>query len=175
MLYLDAGDLPAVIRAAQIARAHQIPVALDADTAYPQLDQLFPNVDYLIATSGLLESWTNEPDPARAIERAHQAYGAKAVGITLGGDGCLVLAAGKMHYSAGFVVDCVDTTGAGDVFHGAFCYSVLRNMPWPDALDFSNAMAALNCRALGARGAIATPQEVLALVRTGERRRLPGF
>jgi sulfofructose kinase len=66
--------------------------------------------------------------------------------------------------------DCLDTTGAGDVFHGAFCYSVLNRMPIPEALEFSNAMAALNCTAYGARGHIATLEETRALIRNGNRR-----
>ena len=71
------------------------------------------------------------------------------------------------------VVNCVDTTGAGDVFHGAFCYSVLQGMAMPEALEFSNAMAALNCTAPGARGGIRGIQEVRALMARGERRSLP--
>ena len=72
-------------------------------------------------------------------------------------------------------MNCVDTTGAGDVFHGAFCYAVLQGMPMRDALEFSNAMAALNCTALGARGGIATVQEAKALVQRAERRSHPDF
>ena len=63
-----------------------------------------------------------------------------------------------------------DTTGAGDVFHGAFCYSVLQGMDMRDALDFSNAMAALNCTALGARGGIRGKAEAMALMARAERR-----
>ena len=73
-------------------------------------------------------------------------------------------------YSPGFVVNCVDTTGAGDVFHGAFCYSVLKGASVRDALEFSNAMAALNCTKLGARGGIATADQVRDLIELGERR-----
>jgi len=69
----------------------------------------------------------------------------------------------------------VDTTGAGDVFHGAFCYAVLQDMPMRDALDFSNAMAALNCMALGARGGIRGIDEVRALMTRAERRSHPEF
>ncbi len=43
--------------------------------------------------------------------------------------GALARAEGRFIYSPAFVVNCVDTTGAGDVFHGAFCYAVLQNMP----------------------------------------------
>ena len=65
------------------------------------------------------------------------------------------------------MVNCVDTTGAGDVFHGAFCYAVLQGMPMREALEFSNAMAALNCTALGARGGIRGLEEVHALMAPG--------
>ena len=68
------------------------------------------------------------------------------------------------------MVNCVDTTGAGDVFHGAFCYAVLEGMPMRDTLEFSNAMAALNCTRLGARGGIATVSEARALMERAERR-----
>jgi len=69
----------------------------------------------------------------------------------------------------------VDTTGAGDVFHGAFCYAVLRAMPIADALEFSNAMAALNCMAVGARGGIRGLEEARALMARAERRSHPEF
>ena len=78
-------------------------------------------------------------------------------------------------YSPGFVVNCVDTTGAGDVFHGAFCYSVLKGASVRDALEFSNAMAALNCTRLGARGGIATADEARDLIERGERRSHPDY
>ena len=72
-------------------------------------------------------------------------------------------------------VNPVDTTGAGDVFHGAFCYAVLKGMSLQDTLDFSNAMAALNCTALGARGGIRPAQDAIALMRRAERRSQPDF
>ena len=94
----------------------------------------------------------------------------KVAAMTLGSHGALARCQGKFFYSPGFVVDCVDTTGAGDVFHGAFCYAVLQGMAMPDALNFSNAMAALNCTALGARGGIRGLDEVSALMARAERR-----
>jgi sulfofructose kinase len=78
-------------------------------------------------------------------------------------------------YSPGFAVNCVDTTGAGDVFHGAFCYSVLKGASVRDALEFSNAMAALNCTKLGARGGIASENEARDLIERGDRRSHPDF
>src|SRR5207248_6284489 len=97
-------------------------------------------------------------------------YGMTVAAMTLGAHGSLALTEGRFVYAPAFVVNCVDTTGAGDVFHGAFCYSVLQQMPIAEALEFSNAMAALNCTAIGARGGIATLEAASRLRAGGERR-----
>ncbi|HEX5229221.1 MAG TPA: PfkB family carbohydrate kinase [Bryobacteraceae bacterium] len=175
LLHIDGHDTSAVARAAEIARRHQIPVTVDVDTIYPGFDRVLPNVDYLIASSEFPSRWTNEPDPFRALEMIQNEYGMRVAAMTLGADGALARIDGAFVYSPGFVVDCIDTTGAGDVFHGAFCYSVIESMPVRDALEFSNAMAALNCTALGARGHIASLAEAQTLLRDGERRVNPDF
>lgn len=175
LLHIDGHDTPAVARAAEIARRHQIPVTVDVDTIYPGFDPVLPNVDYLLAGSEFPSRWTGEPDPFRALEKIQDEYGMRVAAMTLGADGSLARVDGRLIYSPGFKVDCVDTTGAGDVFHGAFCYAVIENMPVRDALEFSNAMAALNCTALGARGHIASLTEAQAFVCSAERRSNPEF
>jgi sulfofructose kinase len=90
--------------------------------------------------------------------------------MTLGAYGALAMSEGRFHYSPAFVVNCADTTGAGDIFHGAFCYALIKEFPIGRALDFSNAMAALNCQALGARGGIRSAAEAATLMEKGERR-----
>src|SRR5438270_3434562 len=148
LLHIDGHDTPAVARAAQIARAHGIPVTVDVDTIYHGFDQVLPCVDYLIASSEFPAQWTTERDPFKALEMIQREYGMRVAAMTLGAHGALALSGGRFDYSPAFVVNCVDTTGAGDVFHGAFCYAVLQGMSMRDALDFSNAMAALNCMSL---------------------------
>jgi sulfofructose kinase len=170
LLHIDGHDTPAVARAAEIARRHQIPVTVDVDTIYPGFERVLPNVDYLIASSEFPSRWTHEADPFRALGMIQEEYGMRFAAMTLGANGALARMDGRFIYSPGFVVDCADTTGAGDVFHGAFCYAVLQSMPVRDALEFSNAMAALNCTALGARGRIASLEEAQTLMRGGERR-----
>ncbi len=170
LLHIDGHDTPAVSRAAEIARRHQIPVSVDVDTIYPGFDRVLPNVDYLVASSEFPGRWTHEPDPFRALEMIQQEYGMRMAAMTLGADGSLARVDGRYLYSPGFVVDAMDTTGAGDVFHGAFCYAVIESMPLREALEFSNAMAALNCTALGARGCIASFAEAQAFMRRASRR-----
>lgn len=170
LLHIDGHDTPAVARAAEIARRHGIPVTVDVDTIYHGFDRVLPNVDYLVASSEFPTAWTGETDPFKALATIQDEYGMKVATMTLGAHGALARENGRFHYAPAFVVNCVDTTGAGDVFHGAFCYAVLQGMPMSQALEFSNAMAALNCTALGARGGIRGLDEVHALMARAERR-----
>jgi sulfofructose kinase len=170
LLHIDAHDTPAVARAAEIAREHHIPVTVDVDTIYHGFDRVLPLVDYLVASSEFPGQWTSERDPLRALEMIQEEYRIPVAAMTLGAHGALARLHGKFVYSPAFVVNCADTTGAGDVFHGAFCYAVLQNMPMRETLEFSNAMAALNCTALGARGGISTIEDARALMIRGERR-----
>jgi len=170
LLHIDGHDTAAVAHAARIAHGAGIPVTVDVDTIYHGFDRVLPYVDYLIASSEFPAQWTNEPDPFRALETIQREYGMRVAAMTLGAHGALARVDGRFVYSPAFVVNCVDTTGAGDVFHGAFCYAVLQKMAMREILEFSNAMAALNCTALGARGGISTIEEAQALMRRAERR-----
>ena len=175
MLHIDGHDTAAVARAAEIARGRGIPVTVDVDTIYHGFDRVLPNVDYLVTSSEFPAAWTGIPDPFNALETLQREYGMRVAAMTLGAHGSLALEAGKFHYAPAYVVNCVDTTGAGDVFHGAFCYAVLQGMAIRDALEFSNAMAALNCTALGARGGIRGLEDIRALMSRAERRSHPDF
>jgi sulfofructose kinase len=173
LLHIDGHDTPAVAHAARMARERGIPVTVDVDTIYAGFDLVLPFVDYLIASSEFPGRWTGIEDPFHALEAIHRKFGMRVAAMTLGAHGALALTEGRFVYSPAFVVNCVDTTGAGDVFHGAFCYAVLQRMPIAEALGFSNAMAGLNCTALGARGGIATLEEAWNLITRGERRSSP--
>jgi len=173
MLHVDGHDTPAVEKAAAIARQRGIPVSVDVDTIYPGFDRVLPNVDYLVASTEFPEKWTGERDPLRALEKIQEKYNMRVAAMTLGAHGALAREGGRFIYSPGFVVTCADTTGAGDVFHGAFCYGVLAGRPLPEILEFSNAMAALNCTRLGARGGIASESEARKLMQQPARKSRP--
>lgn len=169
MLHIDGHDTAAVEKAARLARELGIPVSVDVDTIYPGFDRVLAHVDYLVASTTFPSRWTGEPDPFRALAAIQAQHSMKVAAMTLGAFGALALMAGEFIYSPGFIVNCIDTTGAGDVFHGAFCYAVLNGMPLLEMLEFSNAMAALNCTRLGARGGIATAAEAHALIERARR------
>jgi sulfofructose kinase len=169
LLHIDGCDVAAALHAARWARAASIPVTADLDTVYKKVEMLFPYINYLIASANFLPALTGQDDPFRVLEYMAGEYGVGAPGMTLGRDGALVYWQGGFHYSPGFVVETVDTTGAGDVFHGAFIYAILAGWEMDRTLAFANAMAALNCTALGARGRIATRAEAERLMASGSR------
>lgn len=175
LLHIDGHDTAAVAHAARIARENGIPVTVDVDTIYKGFEHVLPNVDYLITSSEFPERWTGEADPFKALTLLQETYRMKVAAMTLGAHGALARFEGRYYYSPAFVVNCLDTTGAGDIFHGAFCYSVVQGLSLAESLEFSNAMAALNCTAMGARGGIASAAEARQLMARGERRARPEF
>ncbi|MEE9240676.1 MAG: PfkB family carbohydrate kinase, partial [bacterium] len=124
---------------------------------------------HLIAAREFPAKITGQKTPHACLKQLSETYGVPTVGMTLGPEGALLFEGGSFHYSPGFEVPVVDTTGAGDVFHGAFIYGILRGWPCRRRLDFANALAAMNCTALGARGAIRTREEAEALLPSGSR------
>ena len=175
LLHVDGHDTPAVARAVKLAHENDVEVAVDVDTIYHGFDQVLPYVDYLVASTEFPKSWTKDRDPFRALDLIQKEFGMKVAAMTLGAHGALALCGGKYYYSPAFVVHCKDTTGAGDVFHGAFNYGILQGWPMPKVLDLANAMAALNCKELGARGGIRTLEAAEKLIAGGERRGHPDF
>lgn len=75
--------------------------------------------------------------------------------------------AGQIHAADGFRIDSFGSSlGAGDVFHGALAASLVRGLPLPEALKFSNAVAALSCRGIDGRSAIPNQEETIQFLRS---------
>jgi len=163
LLHLDGYDTDAAAYAARLAKHHQVQVCVDVDEVYSGFERVLENLDYLVASSRWPSEWTSESDPFIALAQVQAEYSLRVAAMTLGDRGALAVENNCWSYSPAFAVECRDTTGAGDVFHGAFCYAVLQGMCVADALEFSNAAAALNCTAVGARGHIPTLPEIREL------------
>lgn len=168
-LHVDGHDPEAAAHAARWAREAGIPVTADIDNVYPGLEGLLRSTDYLLASHALPQKLTGKADLLFSLPELSREYGYRVVGVTLGKGGTLAWDGVRFHYSPAYSVETVDTTGAGDVFHGAFVYALLAGWPLQQCLDFSCAAAALNCTALGARGGIRPVAEIEHLMRTGAR------
>jgi sugar/nucleoside kinase (ribokinase family) len=153
-LHLDGRDTAAATLAASWARSAGIPVIADLDEAYPGIDELVANVDYLIVSRGFPALITGETNLEQALRRIRQRYGCRLAAATLGEDGVLAWDGDQILHRTAYHVPVVDTTGAGDIFHAGFIYGLLQDWPLEKQLDFSCGAAAMNCTCSGARGGI---------------------
>ena len=158
ILHLDGHDIHAAIQCAKWAKEGGIPTVLDIDKVEPLTAELLKWVDFLIASSSFPFRFTGISDHRKALLELQKSTPGFA-GCTLGPDGALALVDGEFIRVPGFQVKAVDTTGAGDVFHGGFIYGLLRNWELEEILRFANAAASLKCRDMGGRKGIPTLQE----------------
>ena len=166
LLLVDCDDLAASTAAARAARQQRIPTMVDVEDVRPGTDALLRTIDAIVAAERFPSALTGHPEPGRALAAIEREYGALLVCMTLGAEGSLARCGGREIRTPGFAVDCVDSTGAGDVFRGAFAAGCLR---WPEGeieqvLTYANAAAALNCGGLGARGGIPDGEAIDRLI-----------
>jgi sulfofructose kinase len=162
LLIVDCHQTAAAAQAARYARAARIPTIIDVEKVRPGMADLLQHIDAIIAVEEFPGALTGHEELGRSLGIIGRDCGASLVCVTLGAKGSLAWCNGREIRTPAFPVDCVDSTGAGDCFRGAFAAACL-SMPdgdVEDVLSFANAVAALNCRALGSRGALPTPAEV---------------
>jgi sulfofructose kinase len=162
VLLLDSSDAGASHIAAGWARATGIPVIFDGDKYRPEARDLPALCSHPIVSQRYAAAYTGAADPSRAA-RAMAADLGRLVIVTAGQAGAYAAGPGIELHQPAFPISVKDTTGAGDVFHGAFAYTLLQGWDLPRQLRFAAAAAALKCRGLGGRRAIAGLEEVLAL------------
>jgi sulfofructose kinase len=168
-LHVDGHDTAAAIQAATWARASGVPVIADLDEVYPGVQGLLGSVDYLITSRDIPGRLTGEENLRAALQALQTRYGSRLTAATLGHEGVIAWDGSQFHYAAAFRVESVDTTGAGDIFHAGFIYGLLQGWPLARQLTFACAAAALNCKAIGARGGIQSVKTIENLITTGAR------
>lgn len=166
VLHVDAHDPLACARMAREARAAGTIVSADIDNVYEGLPELLPLIDVLISSKEFPRLLTGLTDVRAALTEIKSRYGCGLVGLTAGGNGTIVYCDGEFLQSPAFAVPggCRDTTGAGDAFHGGFLYGLLQGKEIETSLKIGCAVAALDCRGLGARAALPTRDELAAFL-----------
>lgn len=167
-LLLDGHDSLAAALAARQARDRGAVVVVDAETVKTGTRDLILSSTYVVSSREFPERFTGIGDLDEAL-KSIRALGPECVVATLGREGALCLSERGLVRSRGFEVRCVDSTGAGDVFHGAFIYGLAAGWDLERVLDFSNGAAALNCTAVGAREGIRPVAEIFDLIEHGAR------
>jgi sulfofructose kinase len=159
LVHVDDVDLDASIEAARLARAAGTPVTSDIERTTEAVRALIGAVTIPIFAEHVPLALTGETDLPRALEQLRMPHHAMLC-VTLGARGALLLAAGEIIQEPGIAVKTVDTTGAGDIFRGAFIYALLRGDEPREILRFANAAAALSCTRLGAMNSVPTLEEI---------------
>jgi sulfofructose kinase len=145
LLFVDQLGMPGMIRAARIARAARIPVVADIEINSPLFSELLREVDHLVLSWEFARKHTGEPTPQRACQSLWGQERAVVV-VTCGSEGSWYIDAETFHqprHQKAFLVKAVDTTGCGDVFHGAYAAGLVRGLNLQDRIRFASAAAAL--------------------------------
>jgi sulfofructose kinase len=171
VLHVDDVDQDAAIRAATIAREVGVPATSDIDRLTPRTEELVAAVSMPIFAEHVPPALTGEHDFEKALRKLRRRHDGLMC-VTLGPNGSMVLDGDRLHHEPAFSVTAVDTTGAGDVFRGAFIYAYLRGESAPAILRFANAAAAISCTRLGAINGVPTLEETEELMRTKESSKL---
>ncbi|MDR0400037.1 MAG: carbohydrate kinase family protein [Treponema sp.] len=165
ILHLETGD-PASLAAAEFARKKGITVTVDAGGFTEERVKLIPYVDVLIASdmfyNGMFKKDKNAPKKeGEALDAEYRenieklrAMGPKVVWVTRGAAGCVGLVEGEHIQVPTFDVPVKDTTGAGDVFHGAYIAAMLEGLPHRECARYANAVSSIKCMFVGGRTGI---------------------
>jgi len=164
ILFLDHFHTAAGLAAANWIRANGGIVVVDAERATPGFDAILRAADYIISSRKFAELQTCSANPPEAARLLRERFGGTIV-VTAGEHGAYCHTAEGAFHQPAFRVEVVDTTGAGDVFHGAFMAGLARNWPLSKILEFASAVAALKCRGLGGREPIPSRADVLQFLK----------
>ena len=166
VLFVDPFGTEGMIRATRIARQANIPVVADIENhREPRCRELLAVVDHLIISQDFATKTTGQTDPAAAV-RAMWNEARKTVVVTCGANGCWYTdhPTQPPHHLPAFKVNVVDTTGCGDVFHGAYAAALARGLDLHERIRFSSATAAIKATAPGGQSGIPTRAAVEAFL-----------
>lgn len=165
-LHLESATA-ASLAAARFARERGIVTVLDADSYQPSIRELIPLIDICIGSEFFCRDMFPGKGPDEAC-RALLEMGCRTAIITLGSRGCV----GEDRAEGAFALECfqvkvTDTTGAGDVFHGAYIAGLLEGMGARESARFASAVSAIKCTAPGGRTGIPNRETVQKFLDTG--------
>lgn len=143
------------------ARHDGVPTILDADLGGREaLPELLALTDYAVFSAPALREFARGVDSETALQSVLK-HGPRHAGVTMGADGYLwVERDGAAGRQAAFAVDVVDTTGAGDAFHGAFAFGIAQGLSSAECARHAAAVAALKCTRLGGRAGLPSRTEL---------------
>lgn len=163
LLLLDGSDPVTQLAAAQRARGTQVPVMLDVGRSSEEVLPLIQQTDVLIASERAILDLAPHAEIEDSLAELSR-MGPSTVLVTMGAEGSIGLQGHKLVRQPPLDVEIVDTTGAGDVYLGAFCYGLVKEHALERCMRIASIGAGLSCRGLGSRSALPTLAEVEAMI-----------
>lgn len=133
---------------------------LDAGTCRESTMEVAPHVDYIVCSEDFARQFTGEavdlknPKLCRDIFNKVKNINQKQAVITLGEKGLLYEESGELRHMPAYPAKAVDTSGAGDIFHGAFAYGLAENMTLTEILKLSSMTSSISVESLGGQTSI---------------------
>ncbi|MFH1616792.1 MAG: PfkB family carbohydrate kinase [Planctomycetota bacterium] len=151
------------VETAKVAAQHCIPVVVDVEQNEPHVRQLFTFSSHIVVSEDFAADYTGKTDVQQMLE-ALKISPDQTIIITCGKNGCAGLAADGLFELPAFKVDVLDTTGCGDVFHGAYALAIARGQTAIEAAHFASAAAALCATKVGGRDGIPTVHKLHSFI-----------
>jgi len=164
-LLIDGRDTAATFQLIDWAEENGARIVLDAGSPRAKMTELLRRVHYPIVSELFGSTFFQTAEPKKIIDSLLE-FGATAAVVTLGARGCFAGDGRNNYHQPAYAVDVVDTTGAGDVFHGAFTFGLVQQWPLPRILKFASATAAIKCQTIGGRLGIPTLERVNLFLET---------
>ncbi|HOX28210.1 MAG TPA: PfkB family carbohydrate kinase [bacterium] len=166
VMHTDGRQTDVVLAAMRLARKRGVVTVIDAGSPRERMLDLFAGSDHFVASHTFVRTWFGaRMKPVAALGEILK-LGPSAALVTLGENGCVGATKNGVfkiegRRKPGFIVD---TTGAGDVFHGGYIHGLLAGWQPDECARFANAAAFLSCGSLGARKGIPRLTEINKLL-----------
>ncbi|MCL2639426.1 MAG: carbohydrate kinase family protein [Phycisphaerales bacterium] len=165
-LHLENG-FAASVAAAKFAKENGVTVSIDGDGYHPEMEDILPYIDIFIGSEFYHHARFGEMDYRKSCEEIRK-VGPRTCWFTLGKQGCVGLADEEFHEVSAYLVDAVDTTGAGDVFHGAYLTAMLEGQNAANCARFACATSAIKCMYVGGRTGIPNRKTLDTFINSGK-------
>lgn len=163
VLLIDHGTGEAGVKAASLASEHGVEVVIDAERMESHLEEMFEYCNHIVVSQKFARMYSGIEDVEKAIYYIRK-FPEQNIIITMGPMGLIGLIREEEFSIPGLSVKVVDTTGCGDVFHGAYALAIARGKSIQEAAGYANAAAALSATCLGGRAGIPTEDQLARFI-----------
>ena len=151
----------------QVLRAYPNAISIiDAGRATPEIVELSKMVNYLVCSkrfaeevTGIKIDYDNKETIVNLYNKLKEMF-KNTIVVTLEKKGCLYEKNGAIKIMPSIKVKAIDSTGAGDIFHGAFTYGIVKKMEFEQILKLANIAGALSVTRIGGRNSVFSLEEI---------------